>query len=133
MPGWQVPVESQHPVGHVVALQLGATQAPPVQASPDGQTVHALPPVPHAIVLVPVSQKPSESQQPLGQLEALHVVPMHAPPVQVSPVGHGRQALPPVPHAVLLVPDSQFPRESQHPFGQVDALQVVPTHAPPVH
>ncbi len=124
---------SQHPVGHVEALHGEAAQDPPVHVSPDGQVTHALPPDPHAPVLEPVSQNPRASQQPVGQVAGLHVGPMHAPPAHVSPGGHGRQALPPVPHAVVLVPDSQLPRLSQHPLAQVVALHVVPRHDPLVH
>jgi hypothetical protein len=98
--------------------------------SPVGHALHVLPPVPHAPELVPVSQKPSASQHPVGQVFALHVVPVHAPAVHESPGGQGRQALPPVPQAEVLVPDSQFPKLSQHPIGQLDALHVVPWHDP---
>jgi hypothetical protein len=130
IPVWQAPVASQQPVGHVVALHEELLHIPALQLSPDGHAVHAAPPLPHAPRVVPDSQKPSASQQPIGQLEALHVVPMHAPPVQESPGGHGRHALPPTPHADVLVPDSQIPRLSQQPFGQLVALQVVPWHDP---
>jgi hypothetical protein len=126
VPGWHVPDPSQHPVGHVETLHGVVVQVPPLHVSPVGQDVHALPPVPQAEVLVPVSQKPSASQHPFGQLVALHVVPLQIPPVQVSPVGQGRHAPPPVPHAEVLVPDSHLPRLSQHPVGQVIALHVVP-------
>jgi hypothetical protein len=126
VPSWQVPVVSQHPVGQVAALQGEGLQVPLEQVSPLGQDTHEVPPVPHAIGLVPVSQKPRASQQPVGQVFASQVVPMHTPLVQVSPGGQGRHALPPVPHAEVLVPVSHLPRLSQHPEGQVDALQVVP-------
>jgi hypothetical protein len=88
--------------------------------------VHIAPPLPHALVLSPISQKPSASQHPMGQVLASHTGPVHMPPEQESPGGHGKQAWPPVPQAVVLVPDSHTPRPSQHPFGQLDALQVIP-------
>jgi hypothetical protein len=130
LPGSHTPAPLQQPVGHVEALHGIGSQAPPAQRSPGGHVEHALPPVPHALVLLPDSQKPRPSQQPVGQVEALQVGPTHAPPEQESIGGHGRQAPPPVPHAVRLVPDWQIPKLSQQPFGQVDGLHVAPSHAP---
>jgi hypothetical protein len=132
LPGSQVPALLQQPVGQVAGLHVG-WQLWAVHASPGGHAVQLPPPLPHAIVVVPVSQKPSASQHPLGQVAGLHVGPLHTPPEQVSPGGHGRQAFPPVPQARVLVPGSQFPKLSQQPFGQVIALQVAPWQAPPLH
>jgi hypothetical protein len=126
LPDWQTPAESQQPAGHVDALHVGTLHAPPLQLSPDGHDVQASPAVPHALVLVPDSQKPNASQHPFGQVAGPHEGPLHAPAVQESPGGHGKQALPPVPHAEVVVPDSQFPKPSQQPVGQVMALQVLP-------
>ncbi len=133
VPGWQVPEGSQQPVGQVVESHGGVLQLPALQMSPDAQVAHASPPVPHAALVVPDSQNPSASQQPFGQVAASQGGPLQAPPVHESPGGHGTQALPPVPHAVALVPDSHFPKASQHPVGQLDALHVVPSQPPPVH
>jgi hypothetical protein len=133
VPSWHTPVESQQPVGQVVALHAEALQIPPLHVSPGGHDRHALPPVPHAPVLVPVSQKPSLSQQPMGQLAALQVVPVHAPAVHESPGGHGTHESPPLPHAEVLVPDSHFPKLSQHPVPQLTGLQVTPKQAPMKH
>lgn len=132
-PGSQSPVTSQQPSGHVKPLHDGGRQVPALQLSPEGHDVHALPPVPHAVGLVPVSQKPNASQQPVGHEAALQTGPLQAPAEQESSGGHGKHALPPVPHAVVLVPDSHFPKPSQQPVGHVVALQPAPWHAPLMH
>ncbi len=98
-PGSQIPLASQQPVGHVVPLHGGGAHVPAVHESPEGQTLQALPPVPHAPVELPDSQKPKASQHPVGQLLASHVMPLQAPPEHESPGGHGRQAAPSDPHA----------------------------------
>jgi hypothetical protein len=131
VPDSQTPAPLQHPRGQVAALQGRVRQMPPEQMSSGGQSVHALPPVPQAVGLRPGSQKPRGSQQPLGQVAASHAGPLHFPAEQVSLGGQGRHAAPPVPHSVVLVPGWQFPALSQHPVGQLDALQVVPWHEPP--
>lgn len=51
VPGWQTPLR-QHPLGHVVELQLVLTHWPPVQAFAP-QLMHAPPPVPQALAAVP--------------------------------------------------------------------------------
>jgi hypothetical protein len=130
LPVSQIRALSQHPVGHVEALQGMAWQMPPPQLSSGGQAEHALPPSPHALVLVPDSQKPEVSQQPRGHVAALHGGPLHAPAEQVSPGGHSRHAAAPVPHAAATVPGSHFPKLSQQPVGQVEALHVAPWHPP---
>jgi hypothetical protein len=130
LPGSQTPVMLQQPVGHVAALQGGGWQVPAGQLSPGGHAAHRLPPLPHALVLVPISQKPSASQHPVGHVEGSHGGPLHSPAEQESAGGHGKQAWPPVPHANMLLPGSQFPRPSQQPFGQLEALQVIPWQEP---
>jgi hypothetical protein len=132
VPVSQTPEPLQQPVGHEAGPQVGAWQAPPLHVSVAGHTVHAFPPVPHPVVLVPDSQKPRASQQPMGHVEGPHVMPLQTPAEQESPGGHGTHALPPVPQAVVLVPVSQFPRLSQHPVGQLAGLQVTPSQAPAV-
>jgi hypothetical protein len=101
---------------------------PAEQESPGGHGLQGPAPVPQANGLVPDSHVPELSQQPVGQLVTLQVAPMHAPALQTSPPGHGSQALPPLPHAEVLVPDSQRPMSSQHPVGQVEALQGMASH-----
>ena len=74
---------------------------------------------------------PFDSQQPFGQLEGLHVaigvshawsLGSHcAKPSEVQ----FAQETPPVPHWVICVPLWQLPLPSQHPLGQLAALQVV--------
>jgi hypothetical protein len=132
-PASQRPAPSQHPVGQVAALQGGGWHVPALQLSPGGHAVHAIPPLPHSFVVVPPSQKPSASQQPDGHVAGSHVGPLHTPAEQESAGGHGRQALPPVPQAEVLVPDSQSPEPSQQPEGQLMALQVVPWQEPAMH
>ncbi len=132
VPDSHLPPLSQQPVGHVERLHAGDLQVPALHVSVDGQDVQATPPVPHAEVVVPDSQNPSASQQPMGHVVGSHATPMHAPPVHESPGGQGRHAAPPVPHARVLVPDSHLPPLSQHPVGHDLASHVAPTHAPAV-
>jgi len=87
LPGWHCPMESQHPVGHELGLQM---QLPPEQTWPVEQ---ALPP-PH--VQVPVDEQPSAVLPQSTQTEApiphevtdgaRHVEPGVDPEQQ--PVGH---------------------------------------------
>ncbi len=130
LPGSHRPDVLQHPVGQVEALQGGGRQPPPLQLSPDGHAVHVAPPVPQALVLVPVSQNPRASQQPVGHVVGPHAMPMHNPARHESPGGHGTHAKPPAPHAEVLVPDSHMPPLSQQPVAQLRGLQVIPSHAP---
>jgi hypothetical protein len=46
-PVWHLPLALQHPVGHVIALQL-PWQLPPSQVAPVAQAAQSVPPVPHA-------------------------------------------------------------------------------------
>jgi hypothetical protein len=133
IPVWQTSAVSQQPVGHVVGLHVEAWHEPVLQVSPGEHAVHAFPSVPHALVIVPDSQKPKASQQPIGQVDALHAGPVHVPVEQESLGGHGKHALAPVPHANVLVPDSHIPKLSQQPIAQFDALQVTPWHDPALH
>ncbi len=130
LPGWQVPVASQQPVGHVDALHAGAWHLPALHVSPEGHAMHEPPPVPQAPGTVPVSQNPRASQQPVGQVVGPHATPMHTPPTHESPGGQGTHANPPVPHADVLVPVWHLPELSQQPIGQLSGLHVTPSHAP---
>jgi len=91
------------------------THACPSQVSPGGHDAHAPPPVPHALMFVPVSQLPLASQQPSGHVIGLQPAPSQEPAAHVSPVTHVPQAFPPAPHAALESPGSQFPAGSQQP------------------
>ena len=72
-PVWQVPVASQQPEQFVGPHGGGgAPHVPPLQTSPLGQVTQRFPDLPHSAVLVPESQFPLVSQQPL-QVDALHV------------------------------------------------------------
>jgi hypothetical protein len=64
-------------------------------------TVQVPPAVPHESTIAGL-QVPF-SQQPLGQLVAVHP-PMHAPPSQLAPAMHVEQAPPVVPQALLAEP-----------------------------
>ncbi len=129
-PGWHLPVLSQHPVGHVVALQAAEVQAPLTQLSPDGQVAHAAPPVPQAADVLPASHRPDASQHPLGHDEALHGGGLQEPALQVSPAGHTLHMAPPVPQAPVVVPASQNPLASQQPVGHVAGPHAGPLQSP---
>jgi hypothetical protein len=57
----------QQPFAHDVASQ---THLPPTQSRPLAQPAHLTPPVPHAVVVVAVTQCWLMSQQPLGHVVA---------------------------------------------------------------
>lgn len=126
---------SQQPAGHDAAshTQRPATQRWPaahiglsphahvpssaqVSARVGSHTRQAPPPEPHAIVECGTHVAPV--QQPSGQLVASQ--PEHAPPLQVSPVGHVSQAWPALPHALASLPVRQT-SPSQQPVGQLVA------------
>lgn len=70
--------------------------------------------------MLPPWQLPPE-QHPVGQSDALH--PVQAPPTQFWPPGQIWQVPPDAPQAGLVSPGWHRFEESQHPTGQVDALQ----------
>lgn len=84
----------QQPVGQFVASQPEHVFAA-VQV--DGHVWHATPPVPHAVAALPAWQTPFASQQPLGQLAAVHT---HSPATHSWPAEH----TPFLPHAQPEVP-----------------------------
>ena len=84
--------------------------------------VQASPPVPQALLLVPLRQTPLW-QQPPGQVLGSHGA-VHAWPTQL--VEHCEQARPPVPQLPALVPARHTP-PWQQPLGQVAGPQV-PSH-----
>jgi len=55
LPGWQLPLASQHPL-HVLGEQATVAQAPAWHCSPFAHCLHAPPPAPHAAALVPGMQ-----------------------------------------------------------------------------
>jgi hypothetical protein len=136
----QLPVASQHPVGHEVALHshlpprhcwpgLHGVPEPPHSQLPKVQlsatrVLHARqasPPTPHALVERALHVEPE--QQPCVQV-CVH--PVHAPDAQLSPFGHVWHWLPPLPQAPSVLPVWQRPL-AQHPVGQVVPSQ---TQAP---
>jgi hypothetical protein len=129
-PFWQVPLVSQQPSAHVVALQTPQTcGVPPPAPHVSGlvHVAHACPPMPQAALVSPFWQMPLVSQQPRGQFAGPHTphawgVPPPAP--QMSGLVHVAHACPPMPQAALVSPLAQAPLASQHPCGQVVALQI---------
>ncbi len=137
---WQTLLASQQPFGHEVASQMQLPpeqrwpvahtvppgpheQAPPTQRSALApQATHAAPPVAQP-TLGPGELQVLPAQQPVVQVVAQ---PAHAPLMQLSPLLHGVQALPPMPHW-LVDGATQLPPESQQPLGHEVASQ---THLP---
>jgi hypothetical protein len=91
---WHCAFASQHPLGHVAAVQT-LTQLPFWHCVPAGQATQATPFEPQAWFVLPGRQV-LPSQQPLPQLAGVHT---HAPPWHSVPAGQARQATPPVPQA----------------------------------
>jgi hypothetical protein len=106
-------VPLQQPVGQSVELQYG-TQLCPVHSLPALHATHAAPPVPQSALAVPGWQFPLASQQPFGQVVALHP---HAPFTHSVPVAHAIHAAPPVPQSAFMVPASHDV-PAQHPVVQ---------------
>jgi hypothetical protein len=86
--------------------------------------LHAVPPVPQADAASAVWQVPVESQQPVAQLEGLQLLAVQFPPLQngVPPV-QLLHAAPPEPQLLMDSAVWQVPVESQHPVGQLVAVQ----------
>jgi hypothetical protein len=84
----------------------------------------AVPPVPHADAVSVVWHVPVESQQPVAQLEGLQLLAVQFPPLQkgVPPV-QLLHAAPPEPQLLMDSAVWQVPVESQHPVGQLAAVQ----------
>lgn len=132
-------VPEQQPEAHEVASHA---HAPPTQRCPEphggpephahapraqlserpSQAMQAAPAVPHALVDGVAHVAPE--QQPLAQLVALQLV--HTPLAHVPPVPQFAHAVPPVPHAVALLPARQLV-PLQQPLQEVASQ----THAPP--
>jgi hypothetical protein len=86
---------------------------------PPEQAVQAIPPAPHAAVVLPGWQLPLASQQPLAQDV---VSQTHAEPAHSCPEAHATQAAPSVPQYWVVVPDSHAV-PLQQPLAQSLALQ----------
>jgi hypothetical protein len=125
-------MQQTRPVGqHVPPQQLLLQQVPlPVHPAKSGnlhmppqQTrppVHVAPPLPQRRFVLPgwhtlFWQHP---EQPLLVLQT------HVPLLHVVPAGHVTHVAPPAPQCWLLLV-WQFPVASQHPFGQVAAVQTL--------
>jgi hypothetical protein len=111
-PSWHAPLPSQQPSGQLDGVQGGGatTQAPFEQTSPiDPQSLHVLPPAPHALEAVPPRHFPLGSQQP-AQVPGPHGCATHAPPTHEAPVAvQFWHADPPLPHASACPPSPQTP------------------------
>jgi hypothetical protein len=103
------------PALHVPAAQFGV--------APE-HVKQAVPPVPHAEAASAVWHVPVESQQPVAQLEGLQLFAVQFPPLQkgVPPV-QLLHAAPPEPQLLMDSAVWQVPVESQHPVGQLVAVQ----------
>jgi hypothetical protein len=88
-----------------------------LSATVGSHDVHASPPMPQAFVERALQVGPE--QHPVAHVAAQ---PVHTPLMQLSPVGHISQALPPLPHAPAVLPASHEPFEQQ-PVGHE-----VPSH-----
>jgi hypothetical protein len=113
---------SQQPV-QLEALQVDCegTHAPAEHTVPAPHLTQATPPVPQALLAVPGWQV-FPSQQPFGQLPALHC--WQVPFTHVVPFGQFTQATPPVPQALLAVPGWQV-FLSQQPLLQTVAHEAM--------
>jgi hypothetical protein len=114
--------------------QVSPVSPPPVQLPAEHAWVpahitHALPDAPHALFDVPLRHT-SPWQQPVGQVEALHVA-MHEVPLHTCDALHVEHCEPEVPHAPDVVP-GMHTLPWQQPVGHVDALHAKP-HWPLLH
>jgi len=132
VPPWQQPVgheamsHTQWPPKHTWPL-THAVAPPHVQAplaeqpsAAEPQFVHVAPAVPQAAAVGGVVHVLPE-QQPIGQLVELQ--PLHAPLLQVWPLGHIVHMPPAAPHALGLVPGSHV-LPWQHPVEHDVASQM---------
>jgi hypothetical protein len=110
VPGWHLPVASQHPFAQFDGLQVCGMswQLPLVQDCVAVHCAHFAPPLPHAVWPVPVWQTPAVSQQPV-QVEALHWTAWQLPLWHCSEVLHWAHCPPPLPQSAGLVPGMQTP------------------------
>ncbi len=112
---------------HASPVCVPVLQLPPPQVWPLLHSTHALPPLPHALVLVPATQV-LPLQQPDGHACALQpdtqLVPLHD-----WPLPHALHAAPPVPHDAPDVP-GRHTLPLQQPDGHVCALHVGVAQAP---
>jgi two-component system phosphate regulon sensor histidine kinase PhoR len=132
----------QQPAGQVAALQ--PLHTPPWQPSPPAQAEQAMPPVPHAAVVVPGWQAlpwqqpaghetPSQTHWPATQWrpapQAGPAPQVHAPPTQPSETiaPQATHVAPPPPHAATEVASTQAPPLQQPPAHDCPSH----THWPP--
>jgi hypothetical protein len=132
-PSWHTPLASQHPSGHVVALQDG------MKAQYDPGSLHFLPSpaqfsqeapaFPQSALAVPGRQTPEASQQPPQVVESHGGNGLkHRPPTShPRPMAeHTVHALPFTPQASVSSPARQRPRESQQPLHEAWHAGAVP-------
>ena len=129
---WQLPLLSQHPLGHVAGPQAKPAQAPFSQKPVAGQVAQVPPPNPQSLGALPGWQLPFVSQHP-WQVSSLHCVSTQLPPMHCEVASHSLQNSPPIPHSKTWLPGWQAPFPSQHPVGQLAALHTDPSHVPWKH
>lgn len=102
VPNWlHSPEQHVEPVWQLALVTVQfRTHCCPLQVSFELQKLHCAPPRPQAKSLVPVTHV-LPSQQPLGQLAALHE---QLPPWHAEPLGHAKHESPNWPHALFAVP-----------------------------
>lgn len=82
---WQVPATHCWPTAQAAPVpHLHIPVDPQVSARSVSHAVHATPLTPHWVTLGALQVEPV--QHPFGQVVAVH--PLHAPALQVSPLGH---------------------------------------------
>lgn len=118
---------SQQPL-HEAGVQV---HVPLTQAWLPPHTEQAAPPPPQAAAVLPGTHCPLLSQQPVGQVVAPQVMVdlLQLLLVHASSLPQLSQIWPPLPQAASLLPGWQLPFLSQHPLGQVAALQATALHA----
>jgi hypothetical protein len=107
----QVELTQTCPIGHASALpQLQLPDVEQLSAVVESHAEHALPPAPHVANVVGSQAAPA--QQPVA-----HVCehPVQTLLTQLALLGHGLQAVPPVPQAWSVLPCWHTPVASQHP------------------
>ena len=131
LPSRQLPCASQHPEQVVGPHLVVPTHVPPLLVAlhccDARQATHCAPPLPHCAASVPLTHWPVDgSQQPLGQLDALHVgagVHVCVDALHCSPNAvQSTHMYPPLPQAAAPSPGRQAPVVSQQPVGQFDGV-----------
>jgi len=84
--------------------------------------MHDEPLFPQMGLVFPGRHTPTASQQPVAQVDGPQLTQL--PVEHEAPEPHEPQEAPPLPHALVEVPDWQTPFWSQQPEGHVEGLQL---------